>query len=105
MKIEDVGKAIDLLYQYHYNDELLKKSQETQAAVSMLCNKIRNTNVDVEKFHYRNEIVDKIQKLLSHPHRDLDYDFKHNVLMYGLDVATTKLEYKLKELKFKIEKL
>lgn len=104
MKIEDVEKAIDLLYEYHHTDELLKQSKETQAAVAILSHKIRNTIINAEQFQYRKEIVDNIQRLLSSPHRT-EYKFKHDVLMCGLNEAVTRLEYKLKGLKQQIEKL
>jgi hypothetical protein len=104
MKVEDVEKAIDLLYQYHYIDELLKKSYETKSSVAVLSDKINNTNIDAEKFQYRKEIVDSIQKLISDPYRN-GYEFGQDVLMYGLDMAVIKLEQRLDIIKCKIEKL
>ena len=104
MKVEDVGNAIDLLHEYHFADTLLKKADNTKATVTVLSEKIRNTNIDAEKFQYRKEISDNIQNLILSSERD-GYNFMHDVLMYGLDIATTKLEYKIKELKNKIEQL
>lgn len=104
MRVEDVNKAIDLLYEYHYIDELLKKSYETKASVAVLSDKINNTNIDAEKFQYRKEIVDSIQKLISYTHRN-DYEFKHDVLIYGLDMAVIKLEQRFDIIKCEIEKL
>lgn len=104
MRIEELEKATDLLYEYHHTDELLKKSKETQAAVIVLHDKIRKTNIDAEKFQYRKEIVDSIQNLASYPHRT-EYKFMHDVLTLGLDAAIIELEYKLKGIKQQIEKL
>lgn len=104
MKVEDVEKAIDLLYEYHRTDELLKKSKETQDAIAVLSDKIKKTNITAEQFQYQKEIVDSIEKLIHYPHLT-EYKFKQDVLIYGLDMAVTKLEYKIKELKHKIEKL
>ncbi|MBR0335138.1 MAG: hypothetical protein IIX13_09415 [Bacteroidales bacterium] len=104
MKVEDVNKAIDLLHEYHFADTLLRKADETCATVTVLNEKIRCTNNESEKFYYRKEISDNIQNLISGSERD-GYNFKHDVLMCGLAIAITKLEYKLKELKQKIEQL
>lgn len=104
MKVENVEKAIDLLHEYYHTDELLKKSKETQAAVVVLFDKIRKTNIDAEQFQYRKEIVDNIQRLLSYTHHTY-YIFETDVFKCGLDVAVINLEYKLKRLKQQIEKL
>lgn len=104
MKTENVEKAIDLLYKYHYADKLLKESEKTQATVAVLFDKINNTNNEAEQFHYRKDITDSIQDLISNSKRD-GGDFEHDVLVFGLGIAITKLEYKLKYLKHKIEQL
>ena len=104
MKVEDVDKAIDLLHEYHFADTLLRKAEETCATVAVLNEKIKCTNNESEKFHYRKEISDNIQNLILSSEHD-GYNFKHDVLMSGLAIAITKLEYKLKELKHKIEQL
>lgn len=104
MKVEDVNKAIDLLHDYYYTDELLKRADKTQATVAVLSDKIKGTNNEVEQFQYRKEIADNIQRLISSSKPDR-YNFEHDVLICGLAIAITKLEYKLKELKHKIEQL
>lgn len=104
MKVEDVEKAIDLLYEYHFANDLLKKADETTANVATLFDKIKDTNNEVEQFQYRKEIVDSINKLISNSKRDR-YSFECDVLTMGLGIATTKLECRLKNLKTKIELL
>lgn len=104
MKVEDVGKAIDMLHEYHFADTLLRKADDTAATVAVLSEKIRNTDNEAEKFHYRKEISDNIRNLILSSEHD-GYNFMHDVLMHGLSIAVTKLEYKLKELKSKIEQL
>jgi hypothetical protein len=104
MKIEDVEKSINLLHEYSYIDSILERAKEVQYDVTILLDKIKNTVIDAEQFQYRKDITDKIQKLISYSYRD-GHIFEQDVLMFGIEKAITKLEYKLKSLKNKIEEL
>jgi hypothetical protein len=104
MKVGDIYKATELLNEYVFFNNLMKKVDETHAIIAPLSDKIMQTNIEVEQFQYRKEIADNIQKVLSNS-KHYGYNFEHNVLMFGFGTATKMLKCKLKELNRKIERL
>lgn len=104
MKTENIDEALDLLFEYHNLSRLREKTKETIDTITELSDKMNQSTSDAEIAHCQIEIVMNIQRLISHSDRNR-YNFKYDVLRYGLWTAITKLDLKLKELKDKIEEL
>lgn len=104
MKTEKLDEALELLFEYHNLSKLREQASETLATVTVLSDKMNQSTSEAEKTQCQLDIVKNIERLILHSNHNC-YNFKYNVLRYGLWVAITKLEVKLKELRDKIEEL
>lgn len=104
MKTEKIDEAMDLIIDYHSLRKLREQASETINTITELSDKMNQSISEVEKTQCQMDIVKNIERLILYSTRNC-YNFKYNVLRYGLWTAITKLDVKLKELKCKIEQL